>query len=247
VQLAGVEPQLEPLALAGPAGRAEPGHDLVGATRGVVGAGVGGQLLELLRRRPRAPEPEVGVLVGPQRLRHVHHRREREALGPHLGRQGDVAEGGAQVAVLQGAGQEVHRRRADGAGHEQVARPLVQLLRGADLLDDAGAHDRDPVAEGHGLGLVVGDVDGGGAELVLEPGHGRPHLHPQLGVQVGERLVHEEGLGAADDGPAHGHALALAAGAVSRAALTASRAARRGGGARATSTRRRHARGPGIR
>jgi hypothetical protein len=123
------------------------------------------------------------------------------------------------VAVLQRAWEEVHCRGADEAGHEQVAGPLIQLLGGADLLNDPGAHDRDPVAEGHGLGLVVGDVDGGGAELVLEPGHGGPHLHPQLGVQVGQRLVHQERLGVADDRPAHGDPLALAAGQVGRLAV----------------------------
>jgi hypothetical protein len=56
-------------------------------------------------------------------------------------------------------------------------------------------------------------------QLVLEAGHGRPHLHPQLGVQVGERLIHQERLRAADDGPAHGDALALAAGQVGRLAV----------------------------
>ena len=45
----------------------------------------------------------------------------------------------------------------------------VELLRRADLLDHALAHHRDPVAQGHGLGLVVGDVDGGGAQALLQP------------------------------------------------------------------------------
>ena len=38
----------------------------------------------------------------------------------------------------------------------------------------------------------------------------------ELGVQVGKRLVEEEHLGVADDGPAHGHALALTAGQLRR-------------------------------
>ena len=36
---------------------------------------------------------------------------------------------------------------------------LVQLFRGADLLEDAVTHDHDPVAHGHGLDLVMRDVD----------------------------------------------------------------------------------------
>ena len=35
------------------------------------------------------------------------------------------------------------------------------------------------------------------------------HLHPQLGVQVRQRLVHQECLRLAHDRAAHGHALAL--------------------------------------
>jgi hypothetical protein len=37
------------------------------------------------------------------------------------------------------------------------------------------------------------------------------HLHPELGVEVAERLVEQEDLGIAHDGAAHGDALALAA------------------------------------
>ena len=51
-------------------------------------------------------------------------------------------------------------------------------------------HHRDAVGKGHGFDLVVGDVDRGGGELVLEVlqlGAGR---HAELGVQVGQGLVH---------------------------------------------------------
>ncbi|MNC94024.1 hypothetical protein D3C83_107820 [compost metagenome] len=37
------------------------------------------------------------------------------------------------------------------------------------------------------------------------------HLHPQLGVQVRQRLVEQEHLRLANDGAAHRHALALPA------------------------------------
>ncbi|PTX59649.1 hypothetical protein C8P63_11184 [Melghirimyces profundicolus] len=40
----------------------------------------------------------------------------------------------------------------------------------------------------------------------------RPHLHPQFGVQVGQRFVHQEHLGFTHDGPAEGHPLALTPG-----------------------------------
>jgi hypothetical protein len=89
---------------------------------------------------------------------------------------------------------------------------VEDLLGRADLLDDAVLHDDYAVAQGHGLGLVVGDVDKGGVYPLPQLDELGAHLVAQLGVQVGERLVHQEHLGVADDGAAYGHALALAAG-----------------------------------
>ncbi len=52
----------------------------------------------------------------------------------------------------------------------------------------------------------------GGAELLVEALDLGPHLHcASCGVEVGERLVEQEHLRLADDGAAHGDALALAA------------------------------------
>jgi len=81
----------------------------------------------------------------------------------------EIPEAGPQRAVLDGAGHEVHRGRPDEAGHEEVDGGVVKFLRRADLLQQAEAHDRDPVAQGHRLGLVVGHVDGGGAQPPLYP------------------------------------------------------------------------------
>jgi hypothetical protein len=58
----------------------------------------------------------------------------------------------------------------------------------------------------------VGHVDRGDAERPLETLDLDAHLHAQLRIEVGERLVEEEHLGLAHDGTAHGDALALAAG-----------------------------------
>ena len=45
----------------------------------------------------------------------------------------------------------------------------------------------------------------------MQPGDLAPHLHAQLGIEVGERLVEEEHRRLADDRPAEGDALLLAA------------------------------------
>ena len=95
---------------------------------------------------------------------------------------------------------------------KMLAGLVVEVARGVDLLQEPVLEQRDPVAHGHGLDLVVGDVDGGGAEPALQRGDLGAGLHAQLGVEVGQRLVHEEALRLAHDRPAHRDALALPAG-----------------------------------
>ena len=116
-----------------------------------------------------------------------------------------------EVAVDDLPVQHVHGRRADEARDEDVGRPVVELERRARLLDDAGVHDDDLVGHRHRLDLVVGDVDGRHLEALVQRLDLRAHLHAQLGVEIGERLVEQEHLRIAHDGAAHGDALPLAA------------------------------------
>ncbi len=161
-------------------------------------------VLEALRPNPHDQVPgRAGALQRPPEP--VSHR--------------NIPERRAQRAVIDGGRDEVHRGGPDEPGHEQVVRPLVELLGRPDLLELAVAHHRDPVAQGHRLGLVVRDVDHGGAEPSLDPGHLGPHLHPQLRVEVGQRLVHQERRRVPDDGPAHRDPLPLTTGQVGRLAL----------------------------
>ena len=74
-------------------------------------------------------------------------------------------------------------------------------------------------AHRHGLDLVVGDVDDRRPEPLVEAGDLGAGLDAQLGVEVRERLVHEEDRGLADDRPAERDALALAAGQLLRLAI----------------------------
>ena len=77
---------------------------------------------------------------------------------------------------------------------------------------DAVVHDHDAVGERHRLDLVVGDIDRGGLHHLVHALDLDPHLHAQLGVEVGQRLVEQKDLRVAHDGAAHRDALALAAG-----------------------------------
>ena len=117
------------------------------------------------------------------------------------------------------AGNEIHRRRADEAGDEARARRVVELVRRTDLLDHAVVHDDHAIGERHRLDLVVGDVDGRGAHLLVHPLDLDAHLHAQLRVEVGQRLVEQEHFWIAHDRAAHGDALALPAGELLRLAV----------------------------
>ena len=153
-------------------------------------------------------------------LAHVAALLEGVGLGPGHG--DDVLTKGKRDArALLGHRHvdEVHLRGADEAGNKEVAGLLVELGGGIHLLHDAVLHDDDAGTERHGLGLVVRDVDNRGAEAVVQLGDLGAHLDTELGVEVGERLVHEIDLGGADDGAAHGNALALAAGEGGRLAV----------------------------
>ena len=123
------------------------------------------------------------------------------------------AEAHPDVAVRAGEVRhdDVHRRRPDELGDEQVPRTLVEHLRSVDLLEEPVAHHRHAIAHRHRLGLVVRDVDRRHVEVALEASDLGAHLDAELRVEVGERLVHEERLRLADDRPPHGDALPLAA------------------------------------
>ena len=154
----------------------------------------------------------LGSKAGHQRLRTTPGGRlevaNRERDGPS-GRSG-------QAGVLARAGDididEVHRRAADEACNETVDRGLIEGLWRADLQEKPFIHDRDAGPHRHRLDLVVGDVDDGRLESLVETRDLRTRLNAQLGIEVRERLVHEEDGRFTDDGASKRDTLALAAG-----------------------------------
>ena len=101
-----------------------------------------------------------------------------------------------------------------------VAGLCVDLDRRADLLGAAGVHHDHALGERHRLDLVVGDVEAGGAAGArCSFWISSAHLHAQLGVEVGQRLVEQEHRRLAHDRAAHRDALALAARELARLAL----------------------------
>ena len=114
---------------------------------------------------------------------------------------------------------QVHAGAAEEVGHERVGRPARRGLGRRHLLQLPLAHDGDAVAHRHGLHLVVGDVEGGGRQPRLQLHDVGPGLHAQRGVEVRQRLVHQEDEGLAHDGPGQRHPLALAARELARLAV----------------------------
>ena len=118
----------------------------------------------------------------------------------------------AAVLLGQANGEEVHLGRADESGNEQVGGIVVEVLGGVNLLDETVLHNYDAGTHGHSFGLVVGYVDEGGLEALMELGDLSSHLNAQLSVEVGKRFVHKEDLGLTNDGATERNALSLTAG-----------------------------------
>ncbi|HWJ32189.1 MAG TPA: hypothetical protein VNR59_07600 [Gaiellaceae bacterium] len=193
---------------------------------------VADDLAQLLRLHRRRVDGEVEIHLGAHVLLDVDGDVERRAVARHadvlrtdaerdaaadvdLLRHGQLvrAEAGDEgtVALDEVGLDEVHRGRADEAGDEEVRRRVVEHLRLVDLLQVPVAQHADAVAERHRLALVVGHVDRRHAEVALDAGDLGPHLHAQLRVEVGERLVHQERLRLAHDRASHRDPLALPA------------------------------------
>ena len=114
---------------------------------------------------------------------------------------------------------EVDGRVADKVGHKEVRRVMVDLQRCLILLENAVIDEADLRGEGHGLHLVVRDVDKGGAGFDVQALQFIAHLEPELRVQVRERLVHEQNRGLRGESPCNRNTLLLAAGELGGVAL----------------------------
>ncbi len=107
----------------------------------------------------------------------------------------------------------------DEGSYEHILGPLVNVLGLSDVLDHAVFHNGDPVADSHSLFLVMGYVHGGNAHALLGMADNRPHLHTELGIQVGQGLIHQKHVWCNDKRPGQGNPLLLPAGQLARHAL----------------------------
>jgi hypothetical protein len=106
---------------------------------------------------------------------------------------------------------EIHARRADEAGDEQVRRPRIQLERRPDLLDAPGIQHHDARSQCHRLHLIVGHIHHRRSEPRVQPSDLDAHLAAQRRVEIRERLIEQEHVRLAHDRAPDRHALPLTA------------------------------------
>ena len=89
---------------------------------------------------------------------------------------------------------------------------MIELQRFPNLRHTAGVEDHDLVGEGHRFHLIVGDIDHGAAQSLMQTGDFDTHLDAQGGIEVGKRLIQQENAWLCHQRTTNRHALALTAG-----------------------------------
>ena len=109
--------------------------------------------------------------------------------GVHRPRQGHNDARCLEARFRYRAIKKIHRRRSDEARNELVCPAVVGIERRTDLLYPAAFHHDDPVGDGHGLHLIVGDLEGGRFQLMMQRLDLAAHNDAQLRVDVRQRLA----------------------------------------------------------
>ena len=111
---------------------------------------------------------------------------------------------------------DVHRRRADEGRDEAVGGVVVDFRRRSHLPHLPVVDDGDAVAHAHRLDLVVGHIDRGDADPLLELLDLQAGRGAQFGVEVRERLVEQQRGRLAHQRARERDTLAFAAGELAR-------------------------------
>ncbi|KPW58902.1 Uncharacterized protein ALO80_05922 [Pseudomonas caricapapayae] len=125
--------------------------------------------------------------------------------------------------------QQVHGRGANEASDENARGLIVDVSGRADLFDMAFVEDHHALGEGHGLGLIVGNVQNRCTGLLVQAANQQTHFMAQRAVQVAQRLIEQQDWRFADQRTTDGNALALTAGKLAGLALQQSLKTQRAG------------------
>ena len=106
---------------------------------------------------------------------------------------------------------QVDGRCAQKTGYKCIDRLLVKRHGFANLCNAPLVHDGNSVPHGHGLDLIVRDIDHGAAQLFVKARQLNAHAHAQRRIQVRQRFVKQKDFGFSHDGSANGDSLAFTA------------------------------------
>ena len=106
---------------------------------------------------------------------------------------------------------QVHGRRADEAGRKGAGGARIHLARRRTLLHLPLVQQHHLVGHAHGFGLVVRDIDHRETQPLLQLAQLTAHFLAQLGIEVGQGLVHQAHLGLRHQRAAQRHTLLLPA------------------------------------
>ena len=159
--------------------------------------------------------------AGEAHLLRPHHDGDLLSLGQLVGGAAGARKALARhiqlhLAIIEAAGgahlRLQHIGRAEELRHGEGARLVIDALGRADLQDLAAMHDHDAVREGHGLALVVGHIDRGDSEALLQSAELVAGLQAQARVEIGQGLVEQQHARLEDQRAGDGHPLLLATG-----------------------------------
>ena len=114
---------------------------------------------------------------------------------------------------------------ADEAGDKTIGGAAIGLGGRGVLMDPAVIHHQHLVRHDEGFPLIMGNVDGGNAEFLLDSPELELHILAELAVEGGERFVEEEKVRLEDKSAGDRDTLLLAAGKLLNAALAKAREA----------------------
>ncbi len=127
------------------------------------------------------------------------------------GRRGNDKTPAAQRCVHPGAIADIHRRATDEGGNEPRGRPVIDLVRSADLLEASTIEYGDPITNRHGFGLVMGDEQRGRPQATQQGHDLHPKLNPQLRIKPRHGFIEQDNLRPGGQRPPDGNPLPLAA------------------------------------
>ncbi len=95
-----------------------------------------------------------------------------------------IAEPDCPRAGLQAAAkrQEIHRRRTNKVCDEERSRPVIDVARARNLLDDAVIHHGNHIRHRHGFELVMRNIDRRRAKPVMQRAQFMDHRLAHFGI-----------------------------------------------------------------